>query len=70
MVIWQTYMYIHIPAALLAEAALLAGDDDLGGFGVGFADSVAAVVVFGGFKVEIAALDLAAWVLHIVIRRS
>jgi hypothetical protein len=32
------------PAALLAETALLAGDDDAGALGVGLADAVLTVV--------------------------
>lgn len=47
------------PAALLAEAALLAGDDDAGGLGVGLADAVLPVVVLDPSEVQSAPLDLA-----------
>lgn len=49
----------HPPAALLAEAALLAGDDDAGRLGVGLADAVLPVVLLGGAELDAAALHLA-----------
>lgn len=47
------------PAALLAEAALLAGDDDAGGLGVGLADPVLPVVLLRGGELGPTALHLA-----------
>lgn len=47
------------PAALLAEAALLAGDDDAGALGVGLADAVLPVVLLGRAELQAAPLDLA-----------
>jgi hypothetical protein len=49
----------HPPAALLAEAALMAGDDDAGALGVGLADAVLPVVILGGAELDSAALHLA-----------
>lgn len=49
------------PAALLAEAALLAGDDDAGGLGVGLADPVLPVVLLRGAELGPAALHLATY---------
>ena len=60
---------VTVPAALLAEAALHAGDDNLRALGVRLADPMAAVVVLGQLQVEGTALDLAAGVLHIVVGR-
>lgn len=47
------------PAALLAEAALLPGDDDAGALSVGLADAMLPVVVLGRAEVHPAPLDLA-----------
>ena len=47
------------PAALLAEAALLAGDDDAGELGVGLADPVLPVVLLRVAELDPAALHLA-----------
>jgi hypothetical protein len=47
------------PAALLAETALLAGDDDAWALGVGLADAVLPVVLLGAGELQPAALDLA-----------
>jgi hypothetical protein len=47
---------IRVPAALLAEALLLAGDGDDGRLGVRLADLVAAVVVAAPGQVGVAAL--------------
>lgn len=47
------------PAALLAEAAVLAGDDDAEALGVGLADAVLAVVLLVASQLQPAALHLA-----------
>ena len=52
-------VYRYVPAALLAEALLLAGGGDGAGLGVVLADLVAAVVVLGAGEVGLAAFGLA-----------
>ena len=44
-IVWGWKELLDIPAALLAEAHLAAGDDDDGRLGVHIADLVAALVV-------------------------